>query len=139
MAITVNVDTTKYNQIFRLIIESVEYVFHLYWNDSTAKRGFSNSGWYLSVYNSTTFNSELGADNQESLILGGRKLVPLQNLLSQSTDPTLPTGLLTVVDLESDKGTSDDTYFVGLDNFGVGKRFQLYYYSKAELVEYQGV
>lgn len=131
MAVRLDTDGAKYDQYFPIILESVEYIFHIYWNDTLRLRGFSDSGWYLSVYEAIGYHE--GKDNQEVLIFGGRKLMPQQDVLGRSTDSRLPRGKLYCLDTNPALGEVNN-YTVGRDTFGKGKRFQLYYYTQEEIV-----
>ncbi len=135
MATKLKIDPTNYNKFFYETLEGVEYVIHLYWNNSMSRRSFSKSGWYLSLYNSELFDESSLVDEQEiALIYGGIKLMPNSNVLGEAVMNTLPKGLLLCADTKPELGIRDD-YYVGLDNFGTGKRFELYYYTEREVQE----
>lgn len=131
-------DSTNYNQVFPVILDSVEYVFHLHWNNALLKRGFSRSGWYLSIYDPLLFkmNEFLsnGEAQYEAILQGSVKLMPNQQLLNTAYSDKLPTGVLFCGDVESEKGRSDEVYKIGLDNFGDDKRFRLYYMTREEVL-----
>lgn len=132
MATRIRVDGSKYNQFFSIVLEDKEYVFHIYWNNALAKREFTKSGWYLSVHNSEEFVWEdLTDPNLDSLIQGGIKIMPLGDLFHTYNVPDFPKGHLLCMDSTPELGRLTD-YQVGLDNFGIGKRFQLVYYTEAE-------
>ncbi len=131
MAIKIITDPTNYNKFYELILENVEYIVHVYWNNALAKRGFDNGGWYLSLYEAKTFDKQsLVSDNSTSLILGGVKLMPQTDVFATGYDDRMPTGVLICADTETERGYKD--YNVGLGNFGNDKRFQLYYFTKTE-------
>ena len=134
--IRVEFDPTNYNQLFSVILDSVEYLFHLSWNNALSKRGFRDSGWELTIYDPTLFDINdflnSGEAQYEALIQGATKLMPNTQILNNSYFTKLPTGVLFCGDRSPEKGLSDDEYYIGLDNFGVGKRFDLYYTTREE-------
>lgn len=139
MATRIKTDPTKYTTFFPIILDSVEYIFHIYWNDSLAKRGFSDSGWYLSIYNPSLFDlQDLTADQSPALLRGGIKIMPNALLLEEEDESTgLPSGYLGCMDNTPEKGAKED-FKVTLDNFGTGKRFELVYFTKQEGLELLG-
>ncbi len=82
MASSLNIDTTDYNKVSTLTLEGVEYKFHLYWN--------SRSGWYFSLYNSDDYGDSL-SESDDAMIIGGRKIIPYQNLFETVNSDDLPT------------------------------------------------
>lgn len=115
-----------YNQYQKHIIDGVEYVLHLFWND----RG--DGSWNISFYDSDLFNFE-NLDNSSALIVGGRKLMPMQDVL-QGLEyyDNLPTGLLLVADTFEEL----DYELLNTSNFGVNKKYQLFYYNTTEIQEF---
>lgn len=136
--IRIEFDPTNYNQVFPVILDSVEYIFHMHWNNALVKRGFRNSGWYLAIYDPSLFKMDQFLDSGEAqydaLIQGSVKLMPNQQILNTAYTDKLPTGLLFCGDTESEKGLGDDVYSIGKDNFGDGKRFRLYYMNREEVL-----
>ncbi len=125
MAVILNLDTTILNQYSTVILEGSEYAIHLYWND--------RSGWYLSFYDTDLFDKNK-RDNSSALLLGGKKLMPRQNLLNKlppSLTDKLPKGGLFCIDTTPTQIPSP--YTVTRDNFGKGKKFQLFYYTETEV------
>lgn len=130
MSIRINVDTTKLNKKFKLILESVEYQMHCYWND--------RQGWYLSVYDTDTYDEDL-EDNQDALIVGGLKLLPQRNMFKYVSDERLELeGAVFCADFDPTSTIAGGETYVTLDNFGKGKRFRLVYFSKEEIAEITG-
>lgn len=139
MATRVRVDGSNYNQIFSIVLDAKEYVFHVYWNNSLAKRKFSKSGWYLNIHKAEGFIWEdLREPNNESLLQGGIKIMPLSDVFHTYNVPEFPKGKLLCIDTKPELGRLKD-YQVTLDNFGNGKRFQLVYYTESEFNKLQGV
>ncbi|AUR89083.1 hypothetical protein NVP1121O_055 [Vibrio phage 1.121.O._10N.286.46.C4] len=134
MAIKLILDTDKYNQYFPLILEGVEYIFHLYWNDAFRKRGFSQSGWKLSVYRSDLFDwNNLSKDQDlEALIQGGMKIMPNKDIFAQAYTTELPTGALYCYDTQSEM-VKELGEQVTKDNLGTNLRYQLYYFTRQEI------
>ncbi|AUR93497.1 hypothetical protein NVP1187O_184 [Vibrio phage 1.187.O._10N.286.49.F1] len=134
--IRVEFDPTNYNQLFSVILDSVEYLFHLSWNNALSKRGFRESGWELTIYDPALFDIndflDSGEAQYEALIQGATKLMPNTQILNNAYFTELPTGVLFCGDRSSEQGLSDEEYYIGLDNFGVGKRFDLYYTTEEE-------
>lgn len=124
MAIELKFNTDRvYNQFQKYIVDGVEYIFHLYWND----RG--TGSWYIGIYDAEKFSDEK-EDNSEALLIGGRKLMPMQNVLyGLYYMEGLPKGMLLVADSEE----KFDYEILNTSNFGTGKRYQLWYYSVSEL------
>jgi hypothetical protein len=125
MAIRLNIDGTSYNQYVTQIIDSTEYILHFYYNSR-------NSGWYMSFYDSDLYDTE-GEDNTEALILGGRRLMPYQDVLLRASDDRLPKGQLVCVD--TDLEGLDVVPTVSLNNFGKDERFNLIYFSESDVAE----
>lgn len=135
--IKIEFDPKNYNQIFPVVLDSVEYMFHLGWNNAEAKRGFRDSGWELSIYDSSLLNIDTflssGDAQYNALIQGEVKLMPNQQILNRAYFKKLPSGILFCGDRYPEEGLSDEEYYIGLDNFGSGKRFDLYYTTEEEL------
>ncbi|QXN60111.1 hypothetical protein KUA24_44 [Vibrio phage HNL01] len=131
MKVKIKIDGKKYRNRFRIILDGVEYFFMVYWNDSLRLRGFSNSGWYVDIYDAALYDKQL-EDNTAALILGGQKMMPDGNVLKGFRDERLPQGNLVCLDtaLGADRYVDQE---VSLYNFGTDKRFQLFYFSEGEL------
>lgn len=123
-----NIDGEDYNQFFSQIIDSVEYILHVYYN--------SRSGWYISFYDADLYD-ETATDNSEALIYGGRKLMPNQNVLKRVYDERLPSGALSCLDLEYTE--IKDLPEVKDGTFGEGYRYRLVYFTEEEVAEYKAL
>lgn len=122
MSYTLTVNATDYNQLYEWTLESVVYTFHIYWN--------SRSGWYLSVYNTDTFDESV-SESDNALILGGIRLTRNTNLFKRSTSDDLPVGQLWCIDFDdNDNGDTPD-----LTNFGTSEKFRLVYFTSDEITE----
>ena len=122
MSKQLNIDGDNYDQFFSQIIDNVEYILHVYYNH--------RSGWYVSFYDATLYK-ESAVENSEALIYGGRKLMPNQQVLLRISDDRLPKGLLYCVDTEV--SPTEDQVQLTIDNFGVGRRYNLIYFTEGEL------
>ncbi len=128
MAQIINLDTEdNLDQVAKIILDSVLYIIRLRYND--------RSGWQLSFYDPDTYNIDL-ADNSGAKLYGERKLMPNQDFFQHTNGvATLPSGHLFL----------DDTEYINKESYklpdrydlGQGKRFQLIYFSAAELLELQ--
>ncbi len=128
MAQIINLDTEDtLDQVAKIILEGVLYIIRLRYND--------RSGWQLSFYDPNIFNIDL-ADNSSAKLYGERKLMPNQDYFAHTNGvSTLPSGHLFL----------DDTEYINKASYklpsrydlGQGKRFQLIYFTKAELLELQ--
>lgn len=134
MSVRINLDTSDYNKFYKVNLEGQVRVFHLYWNDANSKRDFTKSGWYISFYDSSLFDfNQLAEDQRDALIRGGIKIMPNDDIFRQADSELLPNGILAAVDTQPWLGKADETYFVGLDNFGADKRFELTYFTEDEV------
>ncbi|CAH9012623.1 conserved hypothetical protein [Vibrio phage 424E50-1] len=132
-------DGTNYNKYFSETLEGIEYIFHIYWNNSLLRREASNAGWYMSIYDARLFDINALAEGQDTaLILGGVRIMPHTRLLTNGFVEGLPAGGVYCIDTEPEKGKKDDSYYVGVDNFGTGKRFELVYMTSQEILDNLG-
>lgn len=131
MKIKFQVDGNVYRNRFKEILDGVEYLFLVYWNDSLKTRGFINSGWYIDIYNPDLYDYEKD-DNTEALILGGQKLMPNSNILKNFRLEDLPSGDLLCIDtlIGEDRKLNQE---VDINTFGENRRYELWYYSEGEL------
>jgi hypothetical protein len=130
MSTRINIDTTQLNKKFKLILESVEYQMHCYWNN--------RQGWYLAVYDAETYDEDL-EDNEAALIVGGLKMMPQRNLFKFVTDERLQLeGSVFCADFDPTATPAGEDVYVTLGNFGKDKRFRLVYFSKEEIAELTG-
>ena len=137
MAVKLKIDATNYNKYFTETLEGTEFLFHIYWNNSLLRRQFSNAGWYLSVYDPKLFNlTSLEEEQETALIYGGARILPNDFIFDKGVVDGLPLGKLCCVDMAPEKGKENETYFVGLDNFGTNKRFELVYFTSKEVQEH---
>lgn len=125
MAKFLNIDGSIYDKTFSQILDNVEYIFHIYYN--------KRSGWHLSVYDSDLYDST-ATDNTSALILGGRKLMPSQDVFKVVSDSRLPKGKLYCVDTDLKSLSEQEQLTIG--NFGVGNRYRLVYFSEEDLTEF---
>ncbi|AUR92161.1 hypothetical protein NVP1170O_048 [Vibrio phage 1.170.O._10N.261.52.C3] len=121
MAVKLKIDTTLYNQTSKLILDNVEYVFHVYYNSRI-------DGWYASFYDPELYSSDQ-TDNSLALIYGGRRLMPNQDVFGRIKNLPLPKGALVCIDTL----LSEYPPKVGKDNFGNGKQYELIYFTEDEL------
>tara|TARA_R110000850_G_scaffold147171_1_gene269426 strand:+ start:71 stop:436 length:366 start_codon:yes stop_codon:yes gene_type:complete len=115
MTISLNVDGNNPNQLQEYQIEGVTYFINTLYN--------VRSGWYMSFFNKSN-----------TLLLGGVKCVAsglLTHRYSRSTG--LFTGDIRIMDtapVENDNAITKD-------NFGQGRRYQPWYFTKDEMDLYQ--
>lgn len=121
MAVKLKIDTTLYNQTSNLILDNIEYVFHVYYNSRM-------DGWYVSFYDPETYSADV-VDNSSALIYGGRRLMPNQDVFGRIDSLNLPKGALVCIDTLLSKYPPK----VGRDNFGSGKQYELIYFTEGEL------
>jgi len=124
MAYFLNIKGDNPNLYSKVIIDAVEYVVHTLWN--------TRSGWYISFYDPSTFDIQK-EDNSASLLLGGRKLMYNGEILVGKGFNGLPTGSLRCADTNPELIESQGKV-LNRDNFGKDKRFQLIYFTDAELI-----
>ncbi|BAV80947.1 hypothetical protein [Vibrio phage RYC] len=115
----------KYNNSYSVILEEVEYRIEIKYNRR-------NDGWYLSFYDPQTYDLDAD-DNSDSMILGGKKLMPNQNILWRSNDDRLPTGVLAPMDTTR----SENPAPVSLDNLGTSKQYELIYFTRQQVIDSQ--
>lgn len=120
-----NVDGTNYNQYFSQILDSVEYIIHVYYN--------TRLGWCISFYDSDLFDED-SDDNDDALIYGGRRLMPNQDVLARVSYDNLPQGQLWCVDM--DYVSVADLDPLTIDNFGIGQRYKLVYFTEEDVETY---
>lgn len=133
MAKILNLDTRIYNQLTKFILNGVSYKLHCYWN--------SRGGWYLSFYDPDLFESvEESTTTDKGLIVSGLKVMPDpdSNIISVSPDIGLPKGILRAVDTKPNLNSVGVDTRITVDNFGKGKRFQLFYITDQEIVNISG-
>lgn len=134
MSINIAVDGDIYNQYFPLILEGKEYIFKIHFNDTLVRRDFiNNSGWYISIYDAELYDESLDT-NLPALLVASKKIMPNVDLFGRTYTDTFLKGMLMCLDTETEKGLSED-YAVGKDTFGIGKRFQLFYFTEEEKLE----
>lgn len=129
MAKILNLNTDIYNQLTNFILNGVSYKLHCYWN--------SRGGWYLSFYDRTLFKSvEESTTPEDGLIAAGLKVMPdpSSNIIKVSPDIGLPSGILRAVDTKPNLNETGVDTRITVDNFGRGKRFQLFYITEQEIV-----
>ena len=125
VSLNINTDNDQLNQSQNFNIEGIVYIIKARFN-SSRKVGDSNrdGGWYISLY-----------DVDSNPMLTGIRCMPNRDMFKLSLDPPLFTGTVYCVDTELDPANN----FINLDNFGQGKRYQLWYFSKEELDSFVGV
>lgn len=124
MAVSLNTNTEndQLNQKQSFSIEGVSYIIRTYFNsrklDSDLERG---GGWYVSLH-----------DSDDIPIVTGLKLMPSRSMFNRVTNPAkLFTGHVICID------TLPQTSYnaLDLDNYGQGKRYQLWYFTEQELID----
>jgi hypothetical protein len=111
MAYELNFDTDNIiNQTKKFNIESKVYNIHCYYN--------YRSGWYLGLY----------SDVKEAIKLGVRMMPG--GLFFDDTD--LFSGVFICVDTDVDS----ENEVITRDNFGQGKRYQIWYFTETDIKNY---
>ena len=116
MAVSLNIDTdTNKNQVQKFILDNKVFIIQTYWN--------LRCGWFIGLY-----------DEDMNPLLEGIKMMPNTDLLKRHRYLGLLSGLLICVDTAPVKSEYEEG--ITLDNFGEDKRWQLWYYTAQEVLDY---
>lgn len=122
VSLNINTDNDQLNQKQRFNIEGRIYILRTYFNSRKNIGDPDRSGgWYIGLY-----------DVDDVAILTGLKLLPNRDMFFRSSDTTIFTGSIFCVDTIDDNTDS----VLDLDNFGQGKRYQLWYFTREELDDF---
>ena len=113
---TVTDGVNNQRQIFTL--DGNRYIIKTFYNKRVMEGEESTNGsWYISVY-----------DTDENPILTGLKCMPGRDMFQYNPDGRFLNGVLFCVDTDADNPSED----IMLNNFGQGKRFQLWYMTEQD-------
>ena len=111
-SLTIVTDNTR-NQNQTFTLDGVKYIIKTFYNNRVMEgEEATNGSWYISIY-----------DLEKTPILTGLKCMPGRDMFKYNPAGRFLKGNLFCVDTDADNPSED----IQIDNFGQGKRFQLWY------------
>jgi hypothetical protein len=123
MAVSLSIDTEGiFNQKQVFTLNGIKYIIKTYYNNRVMDgEEDTNGSWYISIY-----------DVDNNPILTGLKCMPNRDMIARNPDGNFLNGLLSCVDTTPDDPSED----IEIDNFGQNKRYQLWFLTAADFVEF---